>query len=121
MNDIGPRIWDRPSSNIQFLSLQIGEWAKHTFPTDSGDHRGVLEHLKREIDEFFEAIENGDPIEDIHEEGADIVFLVTHFTHKTGGNMGEQLIRKFNINQRRKWGEPDEFGVVSHVDEEDAA
>lgn len=88
---------------------QIGTWADETFAPD-GDYRGpsIVAHLAKEVRELAE---NPRDMEEL----ADCVILLCHLAHQNGGNLQAAIARKFEINKRRKWGQPDVDGVVEHV------
>jgi hypothetical protein len=69
-----------------------------------------LHHLKQEINEIID-----NPCE---EEFADC-FMLLIGAWMAGGGTPEQLLEavmaKYQVNKIRKWGEPDENGVVKHI------
>jgi NTP pyrophosphatase (non-canonical NTP hydrolase) len=103
-----------PSQDVIELDDQITEWANRTFPREATDIRPIIAHMKRELDELYQALA-ADDFAHAMEEAADVRFLLTHLVGRLGGNLGQETMRKFDINQRRDWGDPDEEGVVEHV------
>lgn len=122
---------------IQKLQNDIKKWSDETF----GMYRTglpIAHHLKKETDEVIDAIStlhqgiytNGTredgikKLSDAHKrvlfELTDCLTLVMDIAAHEGITM-EQLIdasfTKLEINKKRKWGEPDENGVVEHIHE----
>lgn len=86
-----------------------GEWSDKTF----GKRNPVapLHHLKKEVEEVIK-----EPF-DI-EEYADCLLLLMDSARIAGFNMDDLYFaahRKFAKNKQRKWGKPDENGVVEHI------
>lgn len=72
-----------------------------------------LHHLREEVDELIE------DVNDTHE-WADCVILLIDAAKKAGHDMDDLysfVQEKMKINKNRKWGAPDENGVVRHVKE----
>lgn len=95
-----------------YLSLddvlaEAAEWAKITF-TKSTIH-SKAEHLSREAEELKE-----NPTD--RSEIADCLILIADLSHGQGIDMKDAVERKMIVNYGRKWGKPDEMGVVEHVD-----
>lgn len=83
----------------------IGEWGDRTFKKSSV--RSVLKHFEKEVKELLGSRK---PVE-----AADCVMLLIHFAHKKKFSLYDEIVKKFEINQKRKWGKPDKDGVVEHV------
>lgn len=90
---------------------EIGEWGDKTF-CPNGEYRGhsIVAHLKKEVKEL-----RADP--KCMEEIADCFMLLAHLAHQNKESLTIAVMRKFEINKKRKWGEPDEQGVVEHIPE----
>jgi hypothetical protein len=82
-----------------------GTWSGHTFATESS--QSLLNHLKRELKELESS---GDP-----EEAADCLLLLLSYAHRNRIDLFSEAVKKYYINQRRKWGQPDAEGVVEHI------
>jgi len=110
---------------IQLLQNEIKKWSDSTF----GNHRTgtpIAYHLKKEIDEVIVALEN-------HHKGADdgtknrvkfelvdcLTLLVDIAAHEDINmfDLVDASFEKLEINKKRKWGKPDENGVVEHIEE----
>jgi NTP pyrophosphatase (non-canonical NTP hydrolase) len=117
---------------LQKLMNRIQEWSDITF----GRYRiasSMVYHLKKEVDELLEKLmiynqgEYKSPIhltikrKEIYFEFADCFMLIldaaSHFG-LTADELMDFTSRKLEINKNRKWGEPDENGVVRHIKEE---
>lgn len=104
------------------MSLQdeIGDWGDITFPLSTP--RSVMAHLSDEITELstevdaYIATPGNDTRRLLAEEAADCLLLLYHIAHKCGFDLETEARAKFEKNQRRRWGEPDERGVVRHVE-----
>lgn len=88
------------------LQVVIGTWGDKTFK--KATNVSIINHLRREVEEL--AAPDSDP-----EELADCAMLLIHLAHKWRISLFVEIVRKFEINQKRKWGKPDAFGVVEHV------
>lgn len=104
----------------------ITKWQNETFPTSTAASR--IAHLRDEINELDTAVslesfvKNDDPSRDMRLELADcftLLFGVASSLGFTFSEIDDIVIEKFEINKARTWGEPDERGVVNHVDIDD--
>ena len=122
---------------IQNLQNDIKKWSDKTF----GTHRTgkpIAYHLKKEIDELIEALDmfhqgiysNKSNKSDLHQlaiiRKRVIMELADCFTLLIDSAAHEQITiemlvtaskEKLEINKKRKWGIPDENGVVEHIEE----
>lgn len=88
---------------------RMTDWAEQNFPQRT--NHSILTHMRREIDEI-------EAHPDDIEEWADVLLLFMHGMRERGINstqLTHALEEKFAKNQARKWGKPDEHGVVEHV------
>ena len=86
------------------FQLQVGEWATGIFKQNN---KAITEHLRREV---MELMESNDP-----EEGGDCLLILLHHAYVNGYDLLGEAKKKFAIVQTRKWGEPDEMGVIEHI------
>lgn len=110
---------------LQVLIDEIIEWQVKTFPTS--DAVSKLHHLSREVPELIEAILEEDSdgptdeqVKNTEMEYADNFLLLFGSAAIYGLDAKgiERVVReKLEINKKRKWGQPDAQGVVSHVKE----
>lgn len=104
---------------LQKLMDDISEWSDNTF----GDYERtipILHHLKKEVPELIEAIEKEGTISSALFEFADCFMLLLDAAHHHGYTADDILfatMEKLKINKKRKWGKPDENGVVEHIRE----
>lgn len=92
----------------------ITEWQNKTFPNANVDSK--LFHL---MDEIKEVLESKDDF-NLQEEFADCFILLFGAASCAGFNYNEiieAIDRKMKINITRKWGKPNENGVVNHIKE----
>lgn len=92
---------------------EITEWQKQTFPKASALSK--IAHLKEEIDEL--SIDVGIDAVDKILEFADCFLLLFGAAASDGmtyQDICQAIQEKFEINKGRKWGNPDENGVVKH-------
>jgi len=98
------------STRIQHLQDEIAQWSDATFGSSRPATR-PLHHLAKEILELLEA-------PDDQMEYADCLILLLD-AFRMGGGSADDLIetcfQKLEINKKRKWGDPDENGVVEHI------
>ncbi len=93
--------------------LKFVNWADYKFPQRT--NHSILTHMRRELDELEK--NPNDP-----EEWADVALLLFHGLHERGFDMYDletAMEFKFIKNKHRKWGTPDEHGVVEHERGED--
>jgi Protein of unknown function (DUF550) len=97
---------------MEMLQIEIGDWQDATFP--NADAFSKFHHLVKEIKELSDALEAPDPSK-ITGELADCQHLLFGIASKCRVNLYEATRAKFAVNKTRKWGKPDENGVVEHV------
>ncbi len=118
---------------LQVLMNDISEWSDKAFG-DGQRNPAIVYHLKKEVNELIEAIEKtnalgSDPSVGVGEFGrqrtvtrveyADCLMLLLDSAHHFGISAKELLSvtrGKLEINKVRKWGSPDENGVVEHIE-----
>lgn len=119
---------------VQDIQDKIQAWSDETF----GKERTGLPiayHLKKEIDEVIEAIDNFHKDRPYTKENIDLLrkrrervlyeiadcmmLLLDIMAHEqyTFKLVMMAMEDKLEINKARKWGEPDENGVVEHIPE----
>lgn len=93
---------------------EVGEWAASVFT--QATHRSIVAHLRREVGELRDAVEEP-AISNlaIMLEAADCYLLLLHLSHRLGMDLGEAARLKHQDNVGRRWGDPDAEGVVEHV------
>lgn len=89
---------------------ELGDWCDQTFPNSTP--ATILRHFKDEAKELLDATDA-----ETDQEIADCIMLLLHLAHKRGISARDAIRDKFEICKRRKWGPPDEHGVVRHVQE----
>lgn len=116
---------------LQNLVNDIAKWSDATFG-DGQRNPAILYHLKKEVPELIEAIEiraemikQQQPQEELGEQTNEIMFeyadcfMLLFDSARVEGlnveNLLELISAKLEINKKRKWGKPDENGVVEHV------
>lgn len=114
---------------LQDLQTELGIWADKTF--GEGKPIPTAKHLIKEAKELVEALENFERCQSLEEEWnyastnmkicdefADCFLLILDCARRYGVNT-ELLIKlsvaKLAICKTRKWGEPDQDGVVEHI------
>ena len=112
-------------NELQDLMNDISNWSDKVF----GEYQrnpGIVYHLKKEVDELIEIFENGvvtqDEIDKLKMEFADcMMLLVDSASHSffTANDLFSAIREKLEINKKRKWGKPDENGVIEHIEPSD--
>ena len=95
---------------------RVGVWAESVFTQATPG--SIVAHLRREVEELAASTHLGPP-EREEEEAADCFLLLLHLAHRRGYSLLDAAERKFAENKLRRWGAPDEFGVVEHLRGED--
>jgi NTP pyrophosphatase (non-canonical NTP hydrolase) len=93
---------------------EITEWQKEVFPEATPESK--IHHLKEEVNELLSDIRTNNPNRRL--EYADCIFLLFGCAAADGFNYEDicnAIDEKFKINKKRKWGKPDENGVVKHL------
>ena len=115
--------------DLQKLINEIAKWSDATFG-EGQRSLAISHHLKKEVDELIESIQtfqNGNTIKNrnsdeemakVFYEFADCFMLILDAVHHFG--MSATLLchyteKKLEINKKRKWGKPDNNGVVEHI------
>lgn len=116
-----------PVSELSVFQDEVGEWGDKTFNSKRGFDKdsctcGMYNHLKKEVIELEKACRCAtdpniptDQREAISEETADCFLLLLHLAHLHKFDLLEEARKKMEINRKRTWGEPDEYGVIEHV------
>lgn len=92
----------------------ITKWQGETFP--GANPLSKLAHLSEEIVELYADIGSNNP--DVRLEFADCFLLLFGCAAVCGmsyDDIVKAIDEKMVINKARKWGEPDEHGVVKHL------
>lgn len=95
------------SFDLNIFQKELGEWQKQTFPFSTRESK--FEHLLEEVAELSYDLSDG-------AEMADIVILLLGIADSQNINLADELKKKFEILKNRKWGQPDEKGVVRHIE-----
>ena len=93
----------------------ITKWQRETFP--NAQPTSKLSHLSEELEELH--FELSHPTDNLRLEFADCFLLLFGCASSAGMTYGDicmAIDEKMEINRRRKWGQPDENGVVKHID-----
>jgi len=88
------------------LQKETGEWANETFGKGQ-TVIGIINHLIKEVCELRDS--------DRPEEAADCLLLLFQHAHECEYDLLEEAKKKHEINLKRKWGKPDEYGVIEHI------
>lgn len=117
---------------LQTLMNDIREWSDATFGYRKRT-TAIVHHLKKEVDELIQALnktyelgcdesvgvgELRRQIDKTEFEYADCFMLLLDSAHHFGlsaENIVHLTREKLEINKKRKWGKPDENGVVEHI------
>lgn len=118
-----PSIWyekvkENSTTEFQLFLDELGVWTTKTFPHQTSVSK--LHHLKKEVGELIEAIEGKQWTEEVEHEFADCFTLLFDAARIEGLSLIDiinVMKRKFDINKQRIWGEPDENGVIHHIEE----
>jgi NTP pyrophosphatase (non-canonical NTP hydrolase) len=96
--------------------LEVTQWQRETFPNATSLSK--LHHLNEEIKELFDAISLAHGYDATRLEFADC-FLLLFGAAKAYGMSYDDIVKciddKMEICRKRKWGKPDENGVVKHI------
>ena len=109
------------AEKLQKLMTDISEWSNKTFG-DGQRNPAIVYHLKKEVNELI-AVFEGNP-RNAHRqlwfEYADcLMLLLDSALHAgfTARDLIDATREKLEINKTRKWGKPDENGVIEHVEQ----
>jgi len=106
-------------NKLQELMDDIREWSVATFGASQQTTIPILFHLKKEVDELILEAQYGISEED-YEEFADCFMLLLDASKGVGlsaDRLIEETYKKLEKNKKRKWGTPDENGVIEHIRE----
>ncbi|HBG71422.1 MAG: hypothetical protein A2W93_14315 [Bacteroidetes bacterium GWF2_43_63] len=116
---------------LQKLMDETGAWSNHTFDNGNFSQQRCVPisyHLQKETKELTEALEKffQSPTllnkTDAEKEFSDCFILLLDAGNKFGLSAREMIYNAFDkleINRKRKWGKPDEHGVVEHIREQE--
>lgn len=94
----------------------VTAWADETLPEQPV--LGKLSHLREEVSELQNVIDNNDPPARIREELADCWLLLLNATKKLGYDVEivkSEAYAKLAVNKKRTWGKRGEEGQIYHV------
>lgn len=103
-------------SEAQQFMTDVHNWADKTFGTER-TALAPLYHLKKEVDEAIKSMQQGIR-ENAVAELSDCFILILNASSKYRMTFDELLKaskNKMEINKSRKWGNPDNNGVVEHL------
>lgn len=95
---------------------KIEEWQKKTFPNATANSK--CHHLVEEVKELLKETEGEINRHTFGEELADcFILLIGIASHAEFDyiDVMKAIDAKLKVNRKRKWGKPDENGVVKHV------
>jgi NTP pyrophosphatase (non-canonical NTP hydrolase) len=99
--------------SLDEITEVIGSWGDEAFPASSIN--SILKHMVSEAAELIQALMSGS-LNDSEGEMVDIFHLMCQYFHRANGSTFEQAVQhKFDINQLRKWGPPNQAGFQEHV------
>ena len=118
---VAPQPTAEGAEKLQKLMTDISEWSNKTFG-DGQRNPAIVYHLKKEVNELI-AVFEGNP-RNAHRqlwfEYADcLMLLLDSALHAgfTARDLIDATREKLEINKTRKWGKPDENGVIEHVEQ----
>lgn len=88
---------------------ETAPWSDRTFPQSTP--QSIANHLLSEAQELA-----ANPYDT--KEIADIALLLGHLASRLSVDVASVAYQKFEINQKREWGKPNEKGFVEHVRQE---
>lgn len=99
------------------LQAEIGAWQEATFPEMERRAMPIVQHLRSEAQELEVELaaagrENAPAVQ---AEAADVFILLVGLATSLGFNLEAAVKEKMAINKKRKWGPPQENGVIHHV------
>lgn len=103
-------------SGINDLQKEIVEWSTKTFGDRQTSAIPVCNHLLKEVNELKESISR---LDGYKEEFADCFILLIEVANTleiSGDDLIELARQKMEKNKKRKWGQPDENGVIEHIE-----
>lgn len=100
------------SKSLDELLVAVNAWQQDTFPRS--DVMDYFATLKREIAELGR-LPMFDPR--VREEIADVAIVLFGLADRAGVDLASAIEWKLAINRTRRWGEPDAYGVIEHIDE----
>ena len=108
-------------NELQQLVDEIGQWSDETFGKVSNGYSKV-KHLEKEVTELATEVwfstDNSPNNIELRHEFADCFMLLFDAAKKcnfTVDDVMNAMREKLEINRSRKWGEPNEHGVVEHI------
>jgi NTP pyrophosphatase (non-canonical NTP hydrolase) len=124
--------------SFRTIQEDIGDWAQASIP--KATWQGNIAHLRKEVTEleqeftdwdkcressstdtvvsnFFNSVSFNKTHDRLRKELADVVVLACHLARIGKVDLVQAVRDKMVINKKRKWSEPDEKGVIHHVEE----
>jgi NTP pyrophosphatase (non-canonical NTP hydrolase) len=112
-------------SELSKFQEEVREWAEGTFnPNDQFTKhefiKGRINHFLKEARELKEEfIRHPFPalMKSMGGELADCFILLLHISDLLRFDLLEEAYEKMEVNKRRAWDQPDEDGVIEHIEE----
>ena len=103
--------WRSSVLTLDRVLAEVNAWQAVTFPRATP--ASVAEHLRREVEEL---VKNPRDTSEL----ADVLFPAVGLAYGLGLSMPDLasvVAQKLAVNKARRWGQPDEHGVVEHIHE----
>ena len=120
----------KKAPTLQQIRDTVEKWQRRTFPTATS--YGAVEHLAREANELRAHFWRSDvldvsdspevrqvpahtiDVDAVAEEAADVFFMLVALECTVGFDLRAAVAAKLVKNMERRWGAPDERGVIEH-------
>ena len=105
--------------DLNELKYKAADFSDRTFGINN-PITGALNHIYEEVDEVILCL--GEKIDPLDEFADIFLMLIDAFRKYYGDDVDMQKLidacsKKLDVNESRKWGEPDENGVIKHIKE----
>lgn len=110
-------------NELSEFQKEVGEWGKKTFDpydrlTNNEFAEGRVNHFLKEAKELqdeFLKYQYPQFMRSVGIELADNFLLLLHISDLTYFDLLDEARKKMEINRQRKWGTPNENGVIEHI------
>ena len=105
--------WAWKKVTLDSVAEEACEWGDKQFGGAYEQVPATVAHLRKEVEELSE-----NPYDS--EEQADCFLLICHTAHRARTPLAVVAYKKLQKNKTRKWGEPNEDGVIEHIRDDQA-
>jgi NTP pyrophosphatase (non-canonical NTP hydrolase) len=96
---------------MRYLQAEVSSWQKKTFGTNRSHVKGLIRHLKKEVNEEVIIAKTK---KQMQEELADCIILLIGIADAYKIDLEFAVQKKMSENLNREWKKANKYGVIEH-------